>query len=438
MFEGISIPLGPRAACTDYLKVRSDQWARNWRRLCLLRRGRAPRQLIIQLTDRCNAHCPQCGMRAGNGFARTSLSLADGRRLIDHAAHQGVEFLSFTGGEPLLLIDDLLALIRHAQERGIPYIRTGTNGFQLAHPQRQDFHDRVTRLAKGLAASGLYNFWISLDSADPALHEEMRGISGLVDGIAEALPIFHRHGIYPSANLGINRNTGGFALPGPEADDRTLLEAYRDAFSRFYETVIALGFTIVNACYPMSAETSTNQTDAVYQAISDDALVRFSPREKSLLFQALADTTPRYRSRIRIFSPRSSLLSLSRQHAGQNSASYPCAGGRDYFFVDSNNCNTYPCGYRAKENLGKFWDLQLDQHPAGDHCTACDWECFRDPSELLGPVTDLLRRPSALLRRLVFDRGMLGVWLDDLRYYRACDYFNGRKPPQSAKLQAFA
>jgi hypothetical protein len=45
--------------------------------------------------------------------------------------------------------------------------------------------------AKALAATGIRNFWISLDSADTQTHEAMRGLPGVVEGIRRALPLFH-------------------------------------------------------------------------------------------------------------------------------------------------------------------------------------------------------------------------------------------------------
>ncbi len=78
-------------------------------------------------------------------------------------------------------------------------------------------NDRIRRLVEMLADTPLRNFWISLDSADPAVHERMRGFPGVVAGIEKALPIFHQHGIYPSANLGINRNMGAIHIAGARA-----------------------------------------------------------------------------------------------------------------------------------------------------------------------------------------------------------------------------
>jgi len=87
------------------------------------------------------------------------------KRILDAAAAQGVQALSFTGGEPMLFPDDLIDLMTYAGKIGIPFVRTGTNGFLLRHSHKPDFEDRIKRLTDRLADTGLRNFWISIDSA---------------------------------------------------------------------------------------------------------------------------------------------------------------------------------------------------------------------------------------------------------------------------------
>ena len=55
-----------------------------------LKCNRIPGQLVIQLTDRCNAFCPQCGMRVTKKFKRSTLSADNVKRIIDAAAQKGV------------------------------------------------------------------------------------------------------------------------------------------------------------------------------------------------------------------------------------------------------------------------------------------------------------------------------------------------------------
>jgi MoaA/NifB/PqqE/SkfB family radical SAM enzyme len=415
-----------------------------WRQVRHLAKNHVPGQLVIQLTDRCNGLCPQCGMRATENFSRSSMAVDDVKRAIDSAVARGFTVLSFTGGEPLLLLDELVSLIRYAGCAGMEYIRTGTNGFLFARPERPGFESRMARLADTLAAVPLRNLWISLDSADAKVHEAMRGFPGVIEGIRRALPLFHERGLYPTANLGINRNIGGRSRGNPTVSTgsttpgRDFYDHYRASFRRFFEVVVDLGFTLVNTCYPMSMAENENSAElgAVYAAESADPVVSFSREEKVLLFDALLDTIPEFRSRVRIFSPRSSLHALARDHQGHRTVSYPCRGGIDFFFIDARAADAYPCGYRGRENLGKFWSLN-GAHGAAE-CTLCDWECFRDPSFLLGPLLAASTHPIRLAKSFHANRPFYRLWLEDLRYYHSCDFFDGRKPPDYARLSRFA
>ncbi|HEB72626.1 MAG TPA: radical SAM protein [Nitrospirae bacterium] len=402
-----------------------------------LAHNRVPGQVVIQYTEVCNAACPQCGMRKSNKFNRSTMDFNKAKKIIDHAATHGVSALSFTGGEPFLYFDEIMRLIDHASSAGIRYIRTGTNGFLFQNHNDPDFEHRIETMALALARTNIYTFWISVDSSIPSMHEKMRGLPGVMEGIGKALPIFHKHGLYPSANLGINRNIG--SLKGITArDPKNFYREYRAAFGKFFDLMIDIGFTIVNACYPMSIESGNGSgLNAVYAATSEAVIVNFTSREKSLLYKALADTIPEYRRKIRIFSPRSALLSLSRSHAGEPESPYPCRGGIDFFFVDAKNGETYPCGYKGGDKLGNFTDLDISKNGHKASCRDCDWECFRDPSELFGPLQELFGRPASFISRFWTDRENMKVWLTDLKYYRACNFFNGRKKPNYKKLAAF-
>jgi len=402
-----------------------------------LLKGRGPTQLVLQYTDACNARCPQCSMRVTEPFTRSKLNHESAKRIIHAAAQKGFAALSITGGEPLLYLEEIVDLLKYARTLGIRYTRTGTNGYLFANHDRSDFHDRVTKIAEQLAESGLYTFWISIDSADPIVHEEMRGLPGVIRGIEKALPIFHAHGIYPSANLGINKNAGGSSWP-LSTDASAFYEFYRSAFGRFYTLVINMGFTIVNACYPMSIEESpANGLNAIYGATNASGITKYAPADKALMFKALFHTIPEFRSRIRIFSPRSSLYSLIRQQFENEQAYHSCRGGIDYFFIDARDGNTFPCGYRGSENLGKFWDLDLSETGRDASCRRCDWECFRDPSQMIGPLISLFTSPRHFYRTMIRDETFRKLWLDDIRYFTACDLFDGTKQPDLRKLAPF-
>jgi len=410
--------------------------------------GRAPGQLIIQMTDQCNARCPQCEMRVSNKYERKTMSVDAMKRAIDAAAEKGIQALSFTGGEPLLMLDEMAPLMKHAGSLGIAFIRSGTNGYVFKNPDAPGWEDRVKHIADTLADTPVRNFWISIDSVVPEVHERMRAFPGLIKGIERALPIFRERGLYPSANLGVNRNVGGGVTwdlyPEHFARESDYLDAFhsamRSSLQRFYAFVQNLGFTIANTCYPMSIDSPEMRQGlaAVYGATSLDRVIRFTRGERLMLFTALFETVPEYRGDLRIFSPRSSLLALMRQYEDKaQPAGYGCRGGVDFFFVNSVDGNTYPCGYRGNESLGKFEDINMKALSRSPSCTDCDWECFRDPSELVGPLLEGVSNPFALAARYFRDPEFFQLWREDLVYYKACGYFSGREDMNRDKLARF-
>ncbi|MGH8500368.1 MAG: hypothetical protein ACRERV_16400, partial [Methylococcales bacterium] len=98
----------------------------------------------------------------------------------------------------------------------------------------------------------------------------------------------------------------------------------------------------------------------------------------------------------------------------------------------------YPCGFRANENLGKYWSMPNKSSDSIEHCTRCDWECFRDPSNMLGPFHEFSHSPGKLIKRLLNDRDWVGLWWQDLQYQRAADFCNGRLPPDYSRLRKFS
>jgi sulfatase maturation enzyme AslB (radical SAM superfamily) len=233
-------------------------------------------------------------MRVSNQFKRSNLGVDTVKRMIDHAAKNGFEAISFTGGEPLLALDEICTLIKHAYRSGIHLTRTGTNGFLFKNPDSPKFLDRIKALIEKLADTPLYTFWISIDSADPGTHEKMRGFKNVIKGIEKALPYFHDAGIFPAANLGINRNIGGcneylYQVGSGKIrfHSEEFYHRFREAFRKFYRFLLTLGFTMANSCYPMSEDDSG---ETVYAASSEDLVVRFSNQEKLALFRAFFET----------------------------------------------------------------------------------------------------------------------------------------------------
>jgi MoaA/NifB/PqqE/SkfB family radical SAM enzyme len=337
--------------------------------------------------------------------------------------------VSFTGGEPFIDTPGLLALLDYARSLHIPYLRSGTNGFMFAPGGKAAGLDRLIPFADALAKSPLRNFWISMDSADTATHERLRGLPGVIDGISKALPVFHARGLYPAANLGINRWVSGELIPplGEDGDEGAFLESFRLGFGAFFAKAVDMGFTMANVCYPMSFETLDTETEKpAYGAISEDIMVSFSRRELRLVFRALLETIPAFRSSLRIFTPLSTLHALSRENPGE--LLFPCLGGICYFYMDSRDGHIYPCGYRGGEDMGSsVAGLATQSGAQQPFCKKCHWECFMDPSQLFGILRYVIRHPFKVLTGKVPDRQLLRLWFGDLKYYLTCNLFDGRR-----------
>ena len=404
-------------------------------------KGKIPGQLIIQITNRCNASCPQCGMRKSADIKRAALSPETARKLIDNAALNKVKAVSITGGEPLLYPEMTKDLLLYSRKKGIRFTRTGTNGFFFSKAA-SNYEKKVTSIAKLLKKSKLRNFWVSIDSSDPDIHESIRGFKRVIEGIYSGLPILHENGIFPCANLGINRAVGGQKTLElkPEYYNskagylKDFENIYEKAFINFFEFVCNLGFTMVNCCYPMSVQASSQDLSAVYSATSADRIVNFLPEERPILFKALSKAVSKFRSRIRIFTPASSLYELYMQYQHKKTPT-PCRGGKDFFFAEAETGNIYPCGFRGDENFKN--SIPSKNQIKNFNCSKCDWECFRDPSTLLTPLTIIGSHPFSGLKKIKADKKFYNFWLEDIKYYMAAEFFDGTKPPDYNKLLRF-
>jgi MoaA/NifB/PqqE/SkfB family radical SAM enzyme len=369
-------------------------------------------------------------MRREAEIRRANLPAETVRNALRDCAETGVEAVSFTGGEPFINIPEILKLLDYAGDLKIPCLRSGTNGYMFAPGGEAAGLDQLIPFVEAVVKSPLRNFWISVDSADTGTHERLRGLPGVIGGIAKALPVFHARGLYPAVNLGINRCIAGAMIPPLEepGDEDAFLENYRRGFSAFFTKAVDMGFTMANVCYPMSFETANLETGKpAYGAISDDIMVRFSRRELRLVFKALLETIPAFRKAIRIFTPLSALYALSRENS--RDLLFPCLGGICYFYMDSRDGHIYPCGYRGDEDLGaSVAALRTAPGSQRPFCEKCHWECFTDPSQLFGMFRHVIRHPLNVCFGKHFDRQMLRLWFSDVKYYLACDLFDGRKP----------
>ena len=94
-----------------------------------IRPQKLPKEVMIEVTSRCNFDCKFCFNRAS--FAQAGYKIKEPKtsyikKVIDGIKKAGVPIVRFTGGEPLLR-KDIFSLIRYAKAKGLE-VRLNTNG----------------------------------------------------------------------------------------------------------------------------------------------------------------------------------------------------------------------------------------------------------------------------------------------------------------------
>lgn len=135
-----------------------------------------PLAATIGITGQCQYSCNHCSA-AGRDPQRPEMNYDEILRVIEECLALGVSNITFTGGEPLLNKDITRFIASVPEEMAVTQVFT--NAAALS-----------SRMITDLKSAGLYGLQISLDSADPYEHDQMRGSRGafkaVEDGVREA------------------------------------------------------------------------------------------------------------------------------------------------------------------------------------------------------------------------------------------------------------
>lgn len=121
--------------------------------------------VLLELTKRCNLHCPVCYASAGEGEGR-DLTLGEIEQQYAYLISHGGPFnIQLSGGEPTVR-DDLPQIIRLGREKGFSFFQLNTNGLCLA--AEPDY-------AGSLKAAGLSTVFLQFDGVTDDVYETLRG-----------------------------------------------------------------------------------------------------------------------------------------------------------------------------------------------------------------------------------------------------------------------
>ena len=134
----------------------------------------APFLVVWNFTNMCNLRCIHCYQRADKPTP-DELTLEEKLMLVDQLDRAGVAAVALSGGEPTIH-PHFLRVVRELGERGI-YVAVATNGTMFA---------RRERLEQAVRA-GVRYVEVSVDSADPKVHDRFRGVPGAWEKAVQAL-----------------------------------------------------------------------------------------------------------------------------------------------------------------------------------------------------------------------------------------------------------
>jgi MoaA/NifB/PqqE/SkfB family radical SAM enzyme len=153
-----------------------------------------PYYMDIAVTNRCQCQCIHCYSYNQREDKRRELTISEIKAFLDQARRLGAFIASFTGGEPLLR-EDITEIIRYAHDLGF-MTRLNTNALLL---------DR--KMASQLKNAGLHQCAVSLDDADPKIHDRLRNVPGSHQKAIQGLKILGEFQIYAMVLAYVSKRT---------------------------------------------------------------------------------------------------------------------------------------------------------------------------------------------------------------------------------------
>ena len=178
--QGLSKPAAAERKYHDRRMVRSDF-------------TQAPFVIAWEVTRACAYACKHCRADAQHQRHPAELTTEDAYNLIDRMADFGHPILVFTGGDPMMR-RDLPDLISYATQQGLRCSLTPT---ATALPNKK----RLTQARD----AGIRRIALSLDSSDPAVHDEFRKVEGSWDRTMNILHNAQDVGLSVQVNTTVTR-----------------------------------------------------------------------------------------------------------------------------------------------------------------------------------------------------------------------------------------
>lgn len=161
--------------------------------------------VLLELTSRCNLHCPVCFADAGEGKGSDTPMEVIAEQMDALMSHGGPFNLQLSGGEPTVR-DDLPEIIRMGKQKGFTFFQLNTNGLRLA---------REEGYGKKLRDAGLSCVFLQFDGLEDEVYKVLRGRPLMAEKLA-AIKACEEAGLgvilVPVITPGVNENQVGAIL----------------------------------------------------------------------------------------------------------------------------------------------------------------------------------------------------------------------------------
>lgn len=145
----------------------------------------APEMVVWETTYKCNINCIHCGSDCTSIPKENELTTAECLDIIEDLADIGAKVVTLSGGEPLLR-KDIGVLASRIRTLGM-HVAFISNGYLLNEEMAQMLYS-VHPVAYG----------VSIDAADPYIHDYIRGKQGVFNHLETAIELLHKYKLNPN------------------------------------------------------------------------------------------------------------------------------------------------------------------------------------------------------------------------------------------------
>ncbi|MHC4507142.1 MAG: radical SAM protein, partial [Planctomycetota bacterium] len=267
-------------------------------------REHVPRLVAWELTNRCNLRCRHCRAADAGEAVEGELTPEEALHLVDEIAEFAPLTLILSGGEPLVR-EDFLDIVRAGIKKELR-VAVATNGVLLDEA-----------MARTLKDEGVSRVSLSLDGADAATHDGLRGLEGAYDQLMAAAARLREAGLPFQINTTVTTNNV-------------------DQVERIAEIVPGLG--AVEHHVFMFVPTGRGEAMALGAERYEAVLELLARRQADSPIRIQVTCAPHYQRVIRQTGV------LARGESGHRRGGTGCLGGTAFVFVSSTG-EVYPCGY---------------------------------------------------------------------------------------------